>query len=377
VPEHTREFHEVWWSGNVRGAVPDRAFVDFSAWCWHNWVETGVVEGFYIDGVGMGTEIVDRGNLAYTLPDGHVQPGYGWRLIRQHHKRMRQILWDAGIVPHICNHMTNGPYAPIVSFVDVMLDGEWQYQSPPSERDFLDVWPPDRMRIAHVGKWHVMTKWLGWTVDPPHELKAWTYRRDRAWIANLALHDVQWRFWGTYAPVWAADASGLRDTGTEFVPYWDDGGLADHGHDGLYVCAWKPPPREDRPDACVVLLVNGSDGRIDPATVRLDTRVMGLGDDPGRIAAEDIDPMLLYAGQYETDPTHVETPAAATLTDFDGLPPDEELDPEMLLEEEVSLDLASEEGRAAHPDYRFTWTDRELRCAVRRHDYRLFRFVRK
>ncbi len=379
VPEHTREFHELWWTGNVKGAVPDRAFVEFSAWCWQNWVDTGVVEGFYIDGDGMGTEIADRGNLAYTLPDGHVQPGYGWRHIREHHKRMRQILWDRKIVPHICNHMTQSPYAPIESFVDVMLDGEWGYQSPPEQRDFLDVWPPARMRISHVGKWQVLPKWLGWHGGPSWpQYPAWVYRHDRAHVANLGAHDIDWLFWGTYAGVEAASEVRLREPDTEFVGYWTEGAVARHEYgENVLVSAWKAPARDGKAPLCTVLIVNRGNKRLDPATLRFDTARMGLGSDPEAVTVEDIDPGLLDPAQYKDDPTTLTAaampvlPSSAELMDV-GEAKTHGADIE--LEEKDAYDLGTPAGRLKHPDYRFQWSKGELTCAVRRHDYRFFKF---
>ncbi len=371
VPEHTREFHEIWWSGNVKGAVPDSCFVDFSAWCWHNWVETGVVEGFYVDGDFMGVEIADRGNLAYALPDGHVQPGFGWRHVREHQKRMRQILWDHNIVPHICNHMTNSPFAPIESFVDVMLDGEWEYQSPPDQRDFLDVWPPARMRISHIGKWNVMPKWLGWTVNPPN-LKAWTYRHDRAYFANLGVHDIDWLFWGRYSGLKDAQELRIREPETEFVGYWTERNPAKHEYgENLLVSAWKAPARDGKNAICTVILVNRGDKRLEPAVVRFDTSMMGLGDNPDAVAADDVDPLLLDPVQYGDDPTTTATSDVKASGIHEVM--DDKSD-EMQLEEPETAEAETEDGKKKHPDYAYSWAKGELRCAVRRHDYRLFRF---
>jgi hypothetical protein len=288
---------------------------------------------------------------------------------------MRQALWDRGVVPHICCHMTNGPFAPTVAWVDVMLDGEWQYQSPPDQRDFLDVWPPDRMRVNHIGKWHVIPRWLGWTRNPPYHLKAWTYRHGRAWTANLALHDIDWLFWGPYSTVADASELRIREPETVFLPYWGDGRLARHEHKGLYVCAWNAPAARGKPAVCTVLLVNAGEKRIDPATVRLDTSVMGLGADPDGVVAEDVDPSLLDPSQYGEDPTVARTPGTDVLLEAAGGLGDKDVAGGLDLGEKESYDLKTAAGRRRHPDYRFTWSKGVLRCAVRRHDYRLFHFA--
>ncbi len=369
VPADTREFSECWWSSGEHGATPDAAFVDFSAWCWHNWAATGVLEGYYSDGDFMGVEIADRGNLAYTLPDGHVQPGYGWRYVRQVYRRQRQTLWDRNIVPHICTHMTNSPFAPVLSFTDVMLDGEWQYQSPTEARDFLDIWPPARMRVNNIAKWHIIPRWLSWdnpsTSNVVGHYPVWQYRHERAYAGNLAVHDIDWLFWGHYSGVADARALRLREPDTEFVGYWSEHAVARHDYgDKVLVSAWKAPAGDDKGAICTVVIVNRGDARLDPATIRFDTHAMGLGADPDAVVAEDVDPSLLDPCQYAKDLSDVKEP---DLPDDPGAQPSPEAN-------EPTTPAPTPQTRAQHPDYRYTWSKGTLTCAIRRHDYRLFKF---
>ncbi len=376
VPDHTREFAERWENDTAQPwATIDRNFVDFSAWCHDQWAKTGILQGYYIDGHCKGWEAVDRGNLAYTLPDGHVQPGYGFRHLREFFKRMRQTLWDQKIVPHICNHSSGSPPMPGMAFVDVWLESEHFYCSPPSQRDHLDTWPPARMRIDHIAKWNIIPKPLGWTQNPPWNLEAWTYRQFRAFDANMLVHDICWPDLDLKMEKPEIDADPVT-----FIPYWKDGGLARHGYgEDVLVSAWKEADRYGKGPHCTVVVVNRGDKRIDAAIIRLDTAAMGLGADPGKVKVEDVDTSLLTLmwGQEPRKPIPADDPTTAEKPDLQKASAkdvSEEKTSELELDEKESFDVSSPEGRGKHPDAKFSWADGELRCAVRRHDYRLFRF---
>ncbi len=290
--------------------------------------------------------------MTHTLADGHVQPGWQWRGWRERMMRTRQVFHDEGMPPKFCAHTTHTPFAPYHSFFDYFLDGEDHYASPPGQRDFIDSWPLARLRFAHAAKWGVATGWLGWCGNstPTEKYPAWTFRQQRAYTALIALHDISWPF---------ADGIetrfNLREPDTVFVPYWGEARLAEHGHPGLKLAAWR------RPGQCLVLLVNLGAERLE-AEVRLNPAAMGFAGDEGALEAADVDASLLT--YFAEDATTVKPPAigddplAAKALDL-------ERDPD-------AIPLA--ERRAADPDGRFDWRDGLLRCPVRRHDYRLFLF---
>jgi hypothetical protein len=403
-PAHTQEWEQEWYERHRHPyrdrLILTRGFLDFASWCWGQWFAHGLVKGIYVDGSNLLPQWGSRGPYAYALPDGHDQPGYQFLGVREYMKRMRQASWDSGVVPHICCHMTNQHFIPQLSFVDVMLDGEDKYSSPGKPTDFLDHWAPDRMRLNHIGKWGIVPKWLGWHVETPRKdgsLAAWEYRQDRAWIANLALHDIQWQFGGPYSEG-AASAFGLTEPDTVFVPYWDLGGLArvtkvtpapqkapkakpgeaaketplrgPGGTDPVYISAWK------RPGKCLVLLVNWSEERLE-AEVAFDRERLGLGTAAaGDVVAEDVDTGLIPPPAV--DFLTLETPKMTGKEALSGTDREEEdADGEAVEEEFKEKDetnLTPAEQRAKHPDAQFSWQDGVLRCPIRRHDFRLFEF---
>ncbi len=361
VPEHSKEWLETW--GSATDTIYyTREFIDYSAWTWDQWLANTPVGGHYMDGPVFGPQFKDTGLVAYTLPDGQVQPGYQWRGIRERFKRMRQICHDRKVVPHLCVHMTNQMFAPQMAFVDTMLDGEYYYAVPPRTTTFIDHWPPERIRVNNIMKWGPAPTWLGWCTNqmPVSEAKygAWIYRQSRAYAADLLANDIM---------CFRENMIDLefRLPGTETVPYWDKSGLAVHDHKGLAVTAWK------RPGKCLVFLANFSRQRIE-ATVKLDVGLMGFAsEDPDGVSIKDKDPNLLK--YFKEDPTTVKAPdmdAAAKERDEPG-----NVDGVAAALDERAEDIPDELRRSKDPDGKFKWKAGVLSCPVRPHDYRMFLFA--
>jgi len=350
-----REWAEVW--------APDyqyytQDFIDFASWCWNEWIEkTGrFIQGAYMDDCWPAPLTKPGGPTTYELPDGRTQPGFQFRGYRERIRRMRQICWDHGIVPHLTSHTTHTFLIPYHSFFDLILDGEDFYSDPSRQDDFIDHWRLDYLQYMHNAKWGLVTTWLGWTggSTPVQKYPAWTFRQTRAYTGLLALHDIVRAF-----DPGVMKEFGLNEPDTVFMPYWtEEGRFATHRHQDLRVAAWR------RPSACMVLLVNVGSNRCD-AVVRLDRERMGLGaGDPDELKVVQADPTLLM--YFKEDVTTLKAPDASQTG---GLAETDE--------EEFSLDERPEEmpldkRRALDPDGKFEWKGGELRCPVRRHDYRLF-----
>lgn len=337
----------------------NRDLVDCVSWCWEQWIlrTDKFVGGAYIDDCWNTAQWQEGGPVSYRLPDGHIQPGFQWRGYRERFKRMRRISLQHLDRSRVTAHTTHTYFIPYHTFFDFILDGEDRYSAPQrGQADFIDHWPLDRMRFMHHGKWGLRTTWLsfmGGGVAPP---PAWEFRQQRAYAANLGLHDIAWHFPGC----------GFRfdEPDVEFVPYWDNGGLASHEHEDLTMSAWK------RDGDCIVLLVNVGTNRLE-AAVRLDPAPMGFGDRAAdSLSIQDVDGTLLR--YFDEDPTTVENPKmaeSATVTEMKG-----GTDMDAFSLDERPEDLPSDERRAKDPDGTFEWKDGVLRCPVRRHDYRLFLF---
>mgnify|MGYP006278308317 CR=1 FL=1 len=368
-PEHSREWAGQW-TANYSVHTPE--FIDFCAWAWQEWITRtgGTVRGIYMDDCWGAPKSNPVSPATYQLPDGHTQVGYEWRGYRRRLKRLRQVSYDAGITPQFCAHSTHTLFAPYHAFFDVVLDGEDHYQEPPNQKDFIDYWPLPRMRFMNGAKWGLLISWLGWhgNSSDAEEYPAYQYRHQRAYAGMLALHDIAWPF--------AASLRGtfrLRHETTDFVPYWDEGGVVAGVSVGsaageasgkpaekVRVSAWR---REDR---CLVLALNVGDERAE-AAIELRPERMGFGNiKPAELTVSDVDATLLR--YFDEDVTRVEKPVADEITT------EEEDDVPGLDLEEKPEDLPVEERRARDPDGEYEWENGILRCPIRRHDYRLFLF---
>ena len=360
-PEHTREWGDLWWSQRY---TPE--MIDYCVWIWDEWVKSGLAKGIYYDDCFNYPVDAWPSPVTYRLPDGRVQPGFQWRQFREMLKRTRQVCYDRGLTPHLCTHTTHTFFIPYHSFFDTVLDGEDFYQSAGETRDFLDSWPPDRLRFMNPEKWGLITTWLGWHAGgeknwPKFPTLYW--RHCRAYTAGLLAHDILWTCEGL-GQSYEIDRNWLRqsllrtDPETQFVPYWDLGGLAAHAHRDLYVSAWK------RSGRCVVSLVNWGNERLE-AEVKLDLKAMGLGDvPPEQVQVRDVDATLLK--YFDGDVSQVKR----TDVPKSGRGPNDALDELLGPADKPSTD----QRRAKDPDGALAWKDGVLRCPVRRHDFRLLEF---
>jgi hypothetical protein len=368
-PEHTREWAETWGLGygDFQHYTPE--FVRYASWAWSEWVTktNRFIQGAYMDDCWGADQHAWPGPVSYRLPDGHVQPGFQFRGWRERIKRMRQILWENGIAPHLTAHTTHTLFIPYHSFFDLICDGEDKYCAPPDQRDFIDSWDLARMRFMNNRKWGLMTTWLGFhgnSLDPDKH-PAWYFRQKRAYDGFMAAHDIVWGF-----DPKVLDGFGWGEPDVEFVPWWALGGLVEHRHEFLTVSAWK------RPGKGMLLLLNRGPDRLD-AAVRVHRQAMGLGEgDPDQVTVRDVDPTLLT--YFKIDLTTLETPKEIKISesgkvDLKEMNEEEDKD-DVTREGDDPEKLPLEERRAKDPDGRFSWKDGQLSCPIRRHDYRLFEF---
>jgi hypothetical protein len=347
LPEHTRAF-AVNWSypdGDWLWYTPQ--YVDFAVWAWDQWLEKSPVRAAYFDDCWAAPQKTAGGPVSYVLPDGHVQPGWQFRRYRERFKRMRRACLDRGVTPWLATHMTHTPFVPYLSFFDVWMDGEDRYARPPQTRDFIDKWPPDRIRLNHCAKWGIVQTWLGWTGTYAWKRQhpAWAYWQSRAYAPVMALHELKWPM----SPQYMAKA-GWRDEGTRYHPYWRDNPPATWTGEAVRAGIWT------RPGKCLVMIVNFGAKRVD-ATCTPDLARLGLAG--GALQLRDVDDRLISkfgpkGGEKRGAPPVPGGPPGPAAR------PEGEVDP-----------LLAEPKAGKHPDAALEWDGRTISCPVRPHDYRL------
>jgi len=190
--------------------------------------------------------------LAYRLPDGRVQPGYnGWN-IRRFFMRLWALQDEYGLNPGaVEQHSTNAYVMVSLPWVDAVLDGERNWHLDTSDYDWVDYYPPDRMRAMSVPhNWGVAINWIGIlsseSVDKIHKAK-------RAQAEYLWMHDSWMQ--PTLRNQMSRDAYktfpteilrmpdsildwGLNDTETVYYPYWRNPYVSSRDKDVL-VSLWR------------------------------------------------------------------------------------------------------------------------------------------
>lgn len=355
-PDHTREWGETFDAWRYTPEIDD-----YWAWLFDQWLKKTPIRGIYVDDCFNDPRDAAP-SVSYRRPDGGRQPGFQWRQIREHLRRTRQVFLDNGLRPNLCGHSTHTLFAPYHSFFDTVLDGEDFYKGAGDKRDFMDSWPPERLRFTHPERWGMAVTWLNWFAGPGEGWERFPelrWRQWRAYTAALLVHDQVWTVASHQLDAaWIAKTRLRLDPATAFVGYWDERPIASHHHDRLYVSGWKQDSR------CVVALANWGEKPVE-AEVALDLRAMGFGDvDAESVTIRDVDTTLIT--YFDDDPRKIERPK---------LPDNADLDSAGDLEE-LTLDAppTPAERKAADPDAKVTWREGVLRCPVRRHDFRVFEF---
>ena len=264
-------YFEPHWKTNVsRGLAYDKSLRDFVIANLSEWAKTTGIDGFYVDNV---YPIADD-NLAagrgYVLPDGRVQPTYLMFDTRRYFLRMRAAFAEQGKTGKIVLHMTNNMIIPWIGAADIALDGEDKVLFPENDKDFMDVWPLERLRADWHGQWGVAVNFLQeyqgqW--EPKRLAEAM-----RAYTGMMLLFDVlpSSNSNGLNQPAWIGRARfGVGDADVSFVPYWKAGGLTATAPD-VKLAVWKKPGK--------VLIAVVNRGEKTDATVKIDAAKLGLGD---------------------------------------------------------------------------------------------------
>ncbi|MBI2193673.1 MAG: hypothetical protein HYU36_16985 [Planctomycetes bacterium] len=357
LPPSAGEFSGIWYRSGFFRYLPEAR--DCHLWNIDQWLRRQLIVGVYIDDVWIGTCKDPETGPAYRLEDGYVQPGFEFFDYHEYMKRLRWIFIDNGMPPTIWCHMTHTLFIPCLSFAEYLLDGEDRFPNWGASWDFLDAWPPGRIRYNNGQKWGLVPTWfikIGGDAQPTTPMPHWQYRQSRAYTASTVLNDI------IAAGVPAEILKEIYEPAdARCVGYWS----ADN------------PAAFDRPDLCasfwlragktVGLVVNRSKADVE-ASVALDPAKLGFpGVPPDSIAVEDIDRADPPKGE---DITTMKTPTAPSAAE------EEEKDEFM---DEIGEEEKQERIRASGiiplDDHNFRWKSGKLVLRVRGHDYRLLMFT--
>jgi hypothetical protein len=298
-------FGDEWRTNISKGLAYGKTLQDFMVYNVSNWVKESGIDGFYIDNVApIADDNVDAGR-GYYLPDGLVQPAYSMFDTRTYLLRMRAALAEQGKSGDFVLHITNHMIAPWIGAADVALDGEDHVIYPEMNKDFMDFWSLDRLRLDYPEQWGTSVNFLqehqgNWD---PVKLKT----AMRAYTGMQLLDDTlaSGNANGNNQSLWIArDKFGIEKDDVKFISYWEkDSGLATSTH-GVYISAWERPSGKFGSDKLLIAVVNT--GEAANAEVNVNFQKFGLA--PSTARANDAESQekinLTRSGFFTSIPRH-------------------------------------------------------------------------
>lgn len=242
VPE-VGYFGDEWTTSVSQGLYYGKTLTDYMIYNLSKWCKETGIDGLYTDNMSpLACDNIDAG-CGYRLPDGRVQPTYQMFDTRKYFLRMRAAFLENGKnPPKIVTHMTNNMILPWVGPADVAYDGEERVIYPEMGKDFMDLWPLDRIRADYSGQWGVTVNFMHEYQGPwtPEALK----KAMRAYTGEVILHDAlpSGNANSGNQELWIGrDRFGIEAADVSFIGYWEaDSGLATTSKD-VKLAGWLRP----------------------------------------------------------------------------------------------------------------------------------------
>lgn len=248
-------FEDEWRTHVSRGLSYGPTLTDFMIYNVSNWIKSSDIDGFYIDNVYPIADNTIAAGRGYRLPNGQIQPTYQMFDTRRYLLRLRAAFAEQGKSGKIVLHITNNLILPWVGAADIALDGEDHVIYPEMQKDFMDFWSLERMRIDYPGQWGVPVNFLqeyqgNWDNTKLKKVM-------RAYTGIMLLQDVlaSANANGMNPEVWIArNQFGMEQDDIQFLPYWESNAPQSQTS-GVYASAWRHT-RKENPHRLLVTAVN-------------------------------------------------------------------------------------------------------------------------
>ena len=268
-------FAEEWRTRVSRGLSYGKTLSDYMVYHVGQWARDCGIDGFYLDNVYPIADDNLEAGRGYRLPDGRVQPAYQMFETRRYLLRLRAALLEQGKQDKFVLHITNHMIAPWIGAADIALDGEHHVIYPEMNKDFMDFWSLERLRVDDPATWGVAVNFLqeyqgAW--EPPKLKKAM-----RAYTGMQLLNDVlaSANANSLNPEVWQGrERFGIAAPGVRFLPYWERGSGLQSGTKQVYASGWMAPATLGKPGRLLLAIVNV--GEKTTASVQIDRTRLAL-----------------------------------------------------------------------------------------------------
>ncbi len=198
------------------------------------WIREGGLKRLYLDITFPKQYSSLLSGTAYRLPDGRIQPGFTIENMRRLYMRWFALFHDHGHMPNgLTGHSTNNYPLPILAWLEILLDGEFNHVKDDSPFEWIDGMPAHRIRAMNLpANWGLPFAMLvKLQMNTRAEEQARQGDSVRGW---LRLHD-NWENTQPY-DYWAW---GLGRADVQHTPYWRVEGLVQVNKPNLRVALWQ------------------------------------------------------------------------------------------------------------------------------------------
>ena len=268
-------FSEEWRTRVSRGLSYGRTLADYMVYHVGQWAKDCGIDGFYLDNIFPIADDNLEAGRGYRLPDGRIQPAYQMFDTRRYLLRLRAALAEQGKHDKFVLHITNHMIAPWIGAADIALDGEHHVIYPEMNKDFMDFWSLERLRVDDPATWGVAVNFLqeyqgAWE---PQKLK----KAMRAYTGMQLLDDVlaSANANGLNPEVWQGrERFGMTAPSIRFMGYWEQASGLISETKQVYVSGWLAPTTPVRAGKMLLAIVNT--GAKTTASVRIDAMRLKL-----------------------------------------------------------------------------------------------------
>jgi hypothetical protein len=127
--------------------LPRESYADFLVWNVQKLLETGAVDGVFLDNSFLRASFDDFAGTAWRDSAGRLHPGVEIYALRALTRRLQTLVWNQRKQWWTASHLTSTPISAVHSFAGVSVDGEMRYGAD----DYALRFPRDAVRASALG----------------------------------------------------------------------------------------------------------------------------------------------------------------------------------------------------------------------------------
>ncbi len=249
---------------------PNSEWADYLVWCCNELTEKYGTDGYYFDSCFVNRCSNDKHGCGYFDEHGKQQAEYPVFAQREMKKRIYKLLKAKKKDTLIVDHSSALLDAPLLSFCDIMFDGEQVSLGP--DDNYYETFPLDKMRAEFTCRQWGYIPWIMAMFKTDLRRVQKITAPTEQFIGMALLHD------SLVCLLWSNRKAAIRYyemcakfnmVGAKFLPYWEKPQAAVSDKPEVKVSAYKQPGK-------VLLIVANTSPEPQSVTLTLNPEVMGI-----------------------------------------------------------------------------------------------------